>query len=79
MASGVDADTSAGGGVFDLGDAGSAMCSLSGPKGGYHLSWCWVDHGMPVFYYDWDSLVAISHRPDKSSCVGVRPDVDLVD
>jgi hypothetical protein len=57
----------------------SPMGSLSGPKGGHHLSRGWVDDGVPVYYDGWDRLVAVSHRPDKSCCVGVRPDVDLVD
>jgi hypothetical protein len=55
------------------------MHALSGPKGGYHLAGGWVDEGVPVYYYGWDRLVAVSHRPDESGCVGVRPDVDMVD
>jgi hypothetical protein len=51
--------------------------ALSGPKGGYHLAGGWVDDGVPVHYDGWDRLV--SHRPDDSSCVRIRPDVDLVD
>ena len=39
----------------------------------------WVDDGVPVHDDGWDRLVAVSHRPDESGCVGVCPDVDLVD
>jgi hypothetical protein len=53
------------------------MHALSGAKGGYHLAGGWVDDGVPVHYDGWDRLV--SHRPDDSSCVRIRPDVDLVD
>jgi hypothetical protein len=53
--------------------------ALPGPKGAYHLAGGWVDDGVPVYYDGWDRLVAVSHRSDEGSCVGVRPDVDLVD
>jgi len=55
------------------------MHALSGAKGGYHLAGGWVDDGVPVHDDGWDRLVAVSHRPDESGCVGVCPDVDLVD
>jgi hypothetical protein len=56
-----------------------ADARLSGPKGGYHLAGGWIDDRAPVDYDGGDRLVAVSHRPDESGCVGVRPDVDLVD
>lgn len=51
----------------------------SGPEGGHHLAGGRIDDGVPVDYDGWDRLVAISHRSDEGSCVGIRPDVDLVD
>jgi hypothetical protein len=53
------------------------MTALS--KGGYHLTGGWVDHGVPVDYYGWDRLVAVSHRTNERGSLGVRPAVDLVD
>lgn len=53
--------------------------ALSGPEGGYHLAGGWVDHGVPVDDDGWHRLVAIGHRSDEGSGLGVLPDVHLVD
>ena len=53
--------------------------ALSGPKGGHQLAGGRVDDGVTVHHHGWDRLVAVSHRPDESGCVGVPPDIDQVD
>jgi hypothetical protein len=53
--------------------------NLSSPKGGYHLAGGWVDDGVPVYDDGWDRLVATGHRSHEGSCLGVLPDVDLMD
>jgi len=53
--------------------------ALFATKGGYHLAGGWVDDGVPVDDDGRDGLVALSHRTDEGGCLGVRPDVDLLD
>jgi hypothetical protein len=58
---------------------GRGRGALPGAKGGYHLTGGGVDDGVPVYDDGRDRLVAVGHRSDERSCLGVLPDVDHMD